>query len=119
MKQGQHSRNICSIENKPVPAFFSLLDICFYAFNFTPHRLKYAKSNGLGPFQNIEQTNPIYTLKVYLSYKVKSQTSKLGLIIKTSAGSDLWRGSISPPLEEMIWMATSCVLCVFVKILSV
>lgn len=27
-----------------------LLDICYYAFNFTPHRLTYTKSNGLSPF---------------------------------------------------------------------
>lgn len=70
-------------------------------------------------FKILKKNVLICTLKVYLCYKIKSQTSKLGVIIKTSAGSDLWRGSISPPLEEMMWMASSCVLCVFVKILSV
>lgn len=32
----------------------------------------------------------------------KSQTTKLCLIIKTSAASDLWEGSISLFLEEMM-----------------
>lgn len=63
------------------------------------------------PFRNIEET-PLYLhLKVRFARR-KSQTTKLRLIIEPSACADLWGGSISLFLEEMMWMASSCVLCV-------
>lgn len=65
---------------------------------------------------HIKQTAPFAPKSNFFFFcteiKKKSQTTKLGLIIETSAGSDLWEGSISVFLEEMMWMASSCVLCV-------
>lgn len=60
---------------------------------------------------NIEQSTQ-FAPKSRSFLREKSQTTKLCLIIETSAGSDLWEGSISLFLEEMMWMASSCVLCV-------
>lgn len=62
-------------------------------------------------FDHIEETLLHLHLKVHFAPR-KSQTTKLGLIIEPSAGADLWGGSISLFLEEMMWMASSCVLCV-------
>lgn len=63
------------------------------------------------PFHNMEETLPYLHLKVRFARR-KSQTTKLRLIIGPSAGADLWGGSVSLFLEEMMWMASSCVLCV-------
>lgn len=62
-------------------------------------------------FHNIEERLLYLHLKVRFTLR-KSQTTKLRLIIEPSAGADLWGGSISLFLEEMMWMASSCVLCV-------
>lgn len=62
-------------------------------------------------FRNTEETSFYLHLKVRFAPR-KSQTTKLGLIIEPSAGADLWGGSISLFLEETMWMASSCVLCV-------
>lgn len=63
------------------------------------------------PFHNTEETLLYLHLKVRFARR-KSQTTKLRLIIGPSAGADLWGGSVSLFLEEMMWMASSCVLCV-------
>lgn len=63
------------------------------------------------PSHNMEETLLYLHLKVRFARR-KSQTTKLRLIIEPSAGADLWGGSISLFLEEMMWMASSCVLCV-------
>lgn len=63
------------------------------------------------PSHNMEETLLYLHLKVRFARR-KSQTTKLRLIIEPSAGADLWGGSVSLFLEEMMWMASSCVLCV-------
>lgn len=62
-------------------------------------------------FHNMEETLPYLHLKVRFARR-KSQTTKRRLIVGPSAGADLWGGSVSLFLEEMMWMASSCVLCV-------